>query len=36
MGDASVRFVGDEIDSQLWRHMGNRADGNLVELSPAD
>ncbi|HEY2892603.1 MAG TPA: DUF1559 domain-containing protein, partial [Pirellulales bacterium] len=36
MGDASVRFVGDEVDSQLWQRMGNRADGNLVELAPAD
>jgi len=36
MADANVRFVGDEIDSQLWQRMGNRADGNLVELAPAD
>lgn len=36
MADANVRFVGDEIDAQLWQRMGNRADGNLVELAPAD
>jgi prepilin-type N-terminal cleavage/methylation domain-containing protein len=36
LADSSVRFVTDEVDSQVWRHLGNRADGNLVELSPAD
>ncbi len=35
-GDASVRFVTDQIDLQVWRKMGHRADGKLVELQPAD
>lgn len=29
-GDGSVRFVSLSIDMQVYRHLGNRADGNLV------
>jgi prepilin-type N-terminal cleavage/methylation domain-containing protein len=35
-GDASVRFVTDQVDLQVWQKMGHRADGKLVELQPAD
>ena len=34
LADASVRFVTDEINPQLWQRLGDRADGNLVELAP--
>jgi prepilin-type N-terminal cleavage/methylation domain-containing protein len=31
-GDASVRYISDEIDPTLWHHLGNRADGNLTDV----
>lgn len=30
MGDGGVRFVSQNIDPQLFRHLGNRSDGELV------
>ena len=36
LGDASVRFVSDEIDSSLWQQLGNRSDGKLLNLSEVD
>jgi len=30
MADGSVRFVSDRIDSAVYRHLGHRADGELV------
>ena len=32
MADGSVHFVADEIDYRTWVFLGNRADGELVEL----
>ena len=29
-GDASARFVNEDIDLTLWQRMGHRADGKLV------
>jgi prepilin-type processing-associated H-X9-DG protein len=31
-GDGRVEFVAEHIDLNLWRNLGNRADGNLVSL----
>jgi hypothetical protein len=31
-GDGSVRYTSEDIDPQLWQRLGNRADGQLVEL----
>jgi prepilin-type N-terminal cleavage/methylation domain-containing protein len=36
LGDASVRFVSDEIDLQVWRQLGDRADGKLLNLDSPD
>lgn len=33
-GDASVDFITDDIDPKLWRHLGNRADGQLPAIKP--
>jgi len=33
-GDASVRFMAEDIDPVLWQRLGNRADGNLVDVTP--
>jgi len=33
LGDGSVRVIADTIDSQLYQHLGNRADGQLIDLS---
>jgi prepilin-type N-terminal cleavage/methylation domain-containing protein len=32
-GDASVRFVADEIDLTLWHRLGNRADGGVTQIN---
>jgi prepilin-type N-terminal cleavage/methylation domain-containing protein len=29
-GDGSVQFVSDQIDADLWRRLGNRSDGQLI------
>ena len=31
-GDASVQFLSDQIELQVWQQLGNRADGKLVDL----
>jgi prepilin-type processing-associated H-X9-DG protein len=31
-GDGRVEFVAEYIDLDLWRNLGNRADGNWVRL----
>jgi len=31
-GDGSVEFISEDIDLDLWRRMGNRADGKLTTL----
>lgn len=31
LGDASVQFISDQIDLQVWQQLGNRADGKLVD-----
>jgi prepilin-type N-terminal cleavage/methylation domain-containing protein len=31
-GDASVQFISDDIDLDLWHQLGNRADGSLSTL----
>jgi prepilin-type N-terminal cleavage/methylation domain-containing protein/prepilin-type processing-associated H-X9-DG protein len=36
LGDGSVRFVSDTIDSAVWRQLGDRADGKLLEVRFAD
>ncbi|MGD9719849.1 MAG: DUF1559 domain-containing protein [Pirellulales bacterium] len=33
-GDVSVRYVTDDIDETLWQRLGNRADGNPVNIEP--
>ncbi|WP_417385490.1 DUF1559 domain-containing protein [Gimesia sp.] len=30
LGDGSVRFAGDNIDTTIWRNLGNPADGNVL------
>jgi prepilin-type processing-associated H-X9-DG protein len=30
LGDGSVRFITDRVDANVFRHLGNRADGELV------
>ncbi|WP_449267340.1 DUF1559 family PulG-like putative transporter [Gimesia algae] len=30
LGDGSVRFASDSIDSQIWINLGNPADGNVL------
>ncbi|MFM8636056.1 MAG: DUF1559 domain-containing protein [Planctomycetia bacterium] len=30
LADGAVRFVGNNVDLQLWQNLGNRADGNVV------
>ncbi len=30
MGDGSVRFISENVDLQLYEHLGNRADGELI------
>ena len=32
-GDASVHFVADTIDLDVWRQLGNRADGKLLKFN---
>ena len=32
MGDASVHFLGDYIDMQLYQYLGGKADGFAAEL----
>jgi prepilin-type N-terminal cleavage/methylation domain-containing protein len=31
-GDASVEFISEEVDQQLWQNLGNRADGQLTSI----
>ena len=31
-GDGSVKFVADTIDIEVWRQLGNRADGKLLDV----
>ncbi len=31
-GDGSVKFVPDTIDNEVWRQLGNRADGKLLDV----
>ena len=31
-GDGSVKFVPDTIDIDVWRQLGNRADGKLLDV----
>jgi hypothetical protein len=31
-GDGSVRYVGDVVDPQVLKLLGNRADGQLIDL----
>jgi prepilin-type N-terminal cleavage/methylation domain-containing protein len=36
-GDGSVEFIADGVDRELWRRLGNRADGQLAPRgAPAD
>jgi len=35
-GDASVTFISDTIDVQIWQQLGQRADGKLLNFSTAD
>ena len=30
-GDGSVKFVPDTIDIEVWRQLGHRADGKLLD-----
>jgi prepilin-type N-terminal cleavage/methylation domain-containing protein/prepilin-type processing-associated H-X9-DG protein len=31
-GDGRVEFLAEDIELELWHHLGNRADGNLIDL----
>jgi Protein of unknown function (DUF1559) len=31
LGDGNVRFISDEIDQTVFEHLGNRADGELID-----
>lgn len=33
-GDGTVRFVAEDIDGTLWKRLGNRADGQLIQINP--
>lgn len=30
LGDGSVRFISENVDADVYRHLGNRADGELI------
>jgi len=34
-GDGRVEFLADDVELELWHHLGNRADGNLIHLPSA-
>jgi prepilin-type N-terminal cleavage/methylation domain-containing protein len=36
LGDASVRFIADEIDLTVWQQLGNRSDGKLLNIHLSD
>ncbi len=36
LGDASVRFIADEIDQKVWQQLGHRSDGKLLNLRLSD
>lgn len=35
-GDGRVEFMAEDIDLELWHRLGNRADGNLINLPSAN
>ena len=35
-GDASVRFIAEPVEPQVWRQLGQRSDGALVNLQRMD
>jgi hypothetical protein len=35
-GDASVRFVAETIDLEVWHQLGNRADGKLLKFNSSE